>query len=75
MNQKMGDKRKPRANVYAASTWPGDAWAWMDVAVRLDVESGRGRTNDHINHHKLNVAQVCTGLAFELVLCQLYFDS
>ena len=66
MNQKTGEKRKPHANVYAASTWPGGAQAWMDVAVRLDVESGRSRANDHINHHKLNVAHVCTGLAFEL---------
>ena len=40
----------------------------MDVAVRLDSESGRPRNDDHsnTNHHQLNVAHVCTGLAFEL---------
>ena len=38
----------------------------MEVAVRLDLESGRGRNNDNINHCKLNVAHVCTGMAFEL---------
>ena len=38
----------------------------MDVAVRLDLESGRGRNNDNINRCKLNVAHVCTGMAFEL---------
>ena len=38
----------------------------MDVAVRLDLESGRGRNKENTDHCKLNVAHVCTGMAFEL---------
>lgn len=66
MNQEKGKKKKAHANVFAASTWPFDAGVWMDVAVRLDGESGRARKDGPTNHYKLNVAHVCAGLAFEL---------
>ena len=66
MNQRTETRRKPQPNVYAVSVWPAEAQTWMDAAVRLDLESGRGRDNNNTNHCKLNVAHVCTGLAFEL---------
>ena len=66
VNHKIKKKREPQPNVYAASMWPAEAQTWMDVAVRLDRESGRGRNNNNINRCKLNVAHVCTGMAFEL---------
>ena len=66
MNQATSKRRKPHVNVFAASTWPHDAAIWMDVAVRLDRESGRAQKSGPSNHFKLNVAHVCTGLAFEL---------
>ena len=66
MDQKAGSKKKQYANVYGASLWPWEAQVWMDTAVRLDSESNRPQKNEHIDHNKLNVAHVCTGLAFEL---------
>ena len=39
----------------------------MDTALRLDYESNRPLKNrKHMDRNKLNVAHVCTGLAFEL---------
>ena len=61
----MRKGREPQPNVYAASMWSAEACTWMNVAVRLDHESGRGR-NNNTDHSKLNVAHVCTGMAFEL---------
>jgi len=49
------------------SGWLGDSRVWMETAVRLDRVSGRGR-GDGDDVHAANVAHVCTGLAFELVL-------
>ena len=66
MSHKMRKKREPHPNVYAASMWPMEAQTWMEVAMRLDFESGRGRNNENTDHCKLNVAHVCTGMAFEL---------
>ena len=67
MNQKAGRKKKKHANLFGASMWPREAQVWMDTALRLDYESNRPLKNrKHIDHNKLNVAHVCTGLAFEL---------
>ena len=58
---------KQYANLYAVSYFPWEAQVWMNTAVRLDYESNRPLKNSsNIDHNKLNVAHVCTGLAFEL---------
>lgn len=50
----------------AISTWLGDSQVWMQIAVE------RARSAEHgfrgANHNELNVAHVCTGLAFELAM-------
>lgn len=66
MNQKSGSQKKQYANLFGASLWPREAQVWMDTAVRLDYESNRPQKDSHTDHNKLNVAHVCTGLAFEL---------
>lgn len=67
MDQKAGRKKKQHANLRGASLWPWEAQVWMDTAVRLDSESNRPqKKSEHIDHNKLNVSHVCTGLAFEL---------
>ena len=66
MSQKAGSKKKQYANLFGASMWPSEAQVWMDTAMRLDYESNRSQEDSHTNHNKLNVAHVCTGLAFEL---------
>ena len=43
-----------------------EALVWMNTAVRLDNESNRPQRDGHHDRNKLNVAHVCTGLAFEL---------
>ena len=49
------------------STWLGDSRVWMQTAIEKDRKSGRGRVvGGDIEHHELNVAHVCAGLAFEL---------
>ena len=58
--------KKKHANLYAVSYFPWEAQVWMDTAVRLDYESNRHVKNSNTDHIKLNVAHVCTGLAFEL---------
>ena len=50
------------------ATWLGDSQVWMKTALDNDRHSGRGRSGVEPNHHELNVAYVCAGLAFELVL-------
>ena len=50
------------------TSWLGDSQVWMATAVEKDRASGRERGGGATNHHLLNVAHVCTGLAFELVL-------
>ena len=57
---------KQYATFYAASSWYREALVWMNTAVRLDYESNRPKQNGHHDHNKLNVAHVCTGLAFEI---------
>ena len=57
---------KQYANLYGATWWPWEAQVWMDTAVRLDYESNRPQKKEPIYRNKLNVAHVCTGLAFEL---------
>ena len=53
-----------RARIFG---WLGDSSVWMRMAVELDRVSGRGRDGGD-DVHAANVAHVCTGLAFELVL-------
>ena len=48
--------------------WLGDSQVWMKTAVEKDWRSGRGRKDVETDHHELNVAHVCAGLAFELAL-------
>ena len=48
--------------------WLSDSQVWMTTAVELDRRSGRGRRHGDIDSSELNVAHVCTGLAFELAL-------
>ncbi len=48
--------------------WLGDSQVWMATAVEKDRTSGRGRNDRETDSHELNVAHVCTGLSFELVL-------
>ncbi len=66
MSQKARSRKKQYANLFGASSWPREALVWMDTAVRLDYESKRSQKNSNVDHNKLNVAHVCTGLAFEL---------
>ncbi len=63
MKFKSGIKVEDRAPI---SLWLGDSQTWMQTAVEKDVSSGRGRSD--VDHHVLNVAYICVGLAFELVL-------
>ena len=65
MNFRREIKLKDRAPI---ATWLGDSQIWMATAVENGRASGRGRGGDATNHHALNVAHVCVGLAFELVL-------
>lgn len=65
MNPKA-ETKKQYANLFAASQWPREAQVWMNTAVRLDHESDPPEKDGHTDHNKLNVAHVCTGLAFEL---------
>ena len=64
-NDKPDKARAVIVNPHHASTWPGDAKVWMEVAVGLD-QSNRGLGSDMRDHHKSNVAHVATGFAFEL---------
>ena len=66
MNQQAGSPKKQHANLGASFFWLGEAQVWMDTAVRLDAESNRPQKNGNHDRNKLNVAHVCTGLAFEL---------
>lgn len=53
-----------RARIFG---WIGDSQVWMKTAVKLDQMSGRGQGGEE-NINAANVAHVCTGFAFELVL-------
>ena len=66
MDKNTEDTEKRLADINTAIIWIGDAKEWMDVAERLDRESGRGQNDTATNHHKLNVSLICTGVAFEL---------
>ena len=66
MDNETDGKNKRLADVDTATMWLSDAQIWMDVAKRLDRESGYGQDNNPVNHHILNVARACTGMAFEL---------
>ena len=66
MDNNTEDREKRLTNVDTATMWIEDAKEWMDVAERLDRESGLGQDDNPTNHHKRNVAHACTGLAFEL---------
>ena len=50
----------------AISTWLGDSQVWMQIATERARSAGRGFRG--ANHNELNVAHVCTGLAFELAM-------
>ena len=50
----------------AIHTWLGDSQVWMEIAIERASTSGRGLSG--ANHNELNVAHVCTGLAFELAM-------
>lgn len=52
-----------------AALWHGDSFAWMRVALREDTESARRRERSgrETDHHRLNVALVCAGIAIELM--------
>ena len=50
------------------SLWLGDSQVWMKTAVDKDKSSGRGQSGVEVDSNELNVAHVCVGLAFELVL-------
>ena len=65
MNFKETIKVTDRA---AITTWLGDSQVWMKTAVEKDQRSGRGRNDVETDTNELNVAHVCTGLAFELAL-------
>lgn len=64
-NKKPEEKRAVIVSPYHASTWPGDAKVWMEVAVGLD-QASRTPDSDIRDHYKSNVAHVATGFAFEL---------
>lgn len=51
------------------STWYGDSFAWMRVALREDGDSGRVSVSSggEIDHHRLNVSLVSAGIAIELM--------
>ena len=48
--------------------WLGDSQVWMKTAIERDKASGRGQSGVKADMNELNVAHVCAGLAFELVL-------
>ena len=66
MTQQAGSPKKQHANLGQSFVWLLEAQVWMDTAVRLDAESNRPQRNGNYDANKLNVAHVCTGLAFEL---------
>ncbi len=66
MDKNTEDTDKRLDDINTATIWSGDAKEWMDVAERLDLESGRGQDDTLTNHHKLNISLMCTGMAFEL---------
>ena len=66
MNQKTKNKQERYANLFITPLWPREAQVWMDTAVRLDYESNLHVKKSGFDVNKLNVAHVCTGLAFEL---------
>ncbi|MCY4613357.1 MAG: hypothetical protein OXB94_07035 [Nitrospira sp.] len=65
MNFKRTIKIEDRAPI---SNWLGDSQVWMKTALEKDQRSGRGRHDVETDSNELNVAHVCTGLAFELAL-------
>ena len=65
MNFKREIKIEDRGPI---NNWLGDSQVWMKIALETDQRSGRGRRNVETDSHYLNVAHVCTGLAFELAL-------
>ena len=56
------EDRGPIAN------WLGDSQVWMQTAIDKDKASQRANNHLDTDVHELNVAHVCAGLAFELVL-------
>ena len=52
-----------------ATNWYWDSAAWVRVALREDVESGRegGKSGGNIDRNRLNVALVSVGIAIELM--------
>ena len=50
------------------TNWLGDSQVWMKTALDKDHRSGRAQSGVEPDHHELNVAYVCAGLAFELAL-------
>ena len=65
MNFRPTIKAENRAKI---TMWLGDSQVWMTTAMELDRRSGRGRGHVATDNSELNVAHVCTGLAFELAL-------
>ena len=65
MNFKRKIKFEDRGPI---TQWLGDSQVWIETAVERDKASGRGQSGVETDMHELNVAHVCAGLAFELVL-------
>ena len=65
MNFKSKIKMEGRGPI---SLWLGDSQVWMKTALEKDKSSGRGQSGVEVDSNELNVAHVCVGLAFELVL-------
>ena len=65
MNFKSKIKMEDRGPI---SLWLGDSQVWMKTALEKDKSSGRGQSGVEVDSNELNVAHVCVGLAFELVL-------
>ena len=63
MNFRKTIKIEDRAPI---ATWLGDSQVWMKTALDKDRYSGRELSEVELDHHELNVAYVCAGLAFEL---------
>ena len=53
----------------AVSAWLRDSTAWMEAAVYIDDLSKRcAPEGESIDHHRANVAHVCAGYAYELLM-------
>ena len=65
-NTNTDETKKLQEDLDTAQRWLGDAREWIKLAEQLNSESTERQNSNSPEFHKLNVAHVCTVLAFQL---------